>query len=380
MINKSIAYIFVTSMMKIIEMGGTQMTVYNFSAGPGVLPATVLDQIQTEMKSFNGSEMSILEISHRSKQYEAMELEAEANLRELMNIGDDYAVLFLHGGGTLQFTNIALNLTDKYHHVAYVDSGHWAQKAMAAAQKIDGLQVDCVKTAEDHLPAIRPLDDAPLDYLHITTNNTIEGTTYHQVPDSVSPLVADMSSNILAQPYDVNQFDLIYAGAQKNIGPAGMAVVIVKRDRLTSHPELSEIMDYWLEDQKHSALNTPPVFCIYAAGLVFKWLKKLGGVPAIYQQNLKQAKALYDYIDNSKLFNNSVVHDERSLTNVVFGTGNQRLDQQFITDAADKGLVNLAGHRLVGGMRASLYNAMPTAGVQALITQMKQFEMNHGGL
>lgn len=355
------------------------MTVYNFSAGPGVLPATVLDQIQTEMKSFNGSQMSILEISHRSKQYEEMELEAEKDFRDLMNIDDSYAVLFLHGGGTLQFTNIALNLTDKYHHVAYVDSGHWAQKAMEAAQKIDGLQVDRIGSSDNNLPKISAPDDDPLDYLHITTNNTIEGTTYHQIPNSTQPLVADMSSNIMAQPYDVNQFDLIYAGAQKNIGPAGMAVVIVKRDRLTSHPELSEIMDYWLEDQKHSALNTTPVFCIYAAGLVFKWLKKFGGVPAIYQQNLEQAKLLYDYVDNSKLFNNSVAKDERSLTNLVFGTGNKQLDQQFIADAADKGLVNLAGHRLVGGMRASLYNAMPTAGVKALINQMKQFEMNHGG-
>lgn len=356
------------------------MTVYNFSAGPGVMPQQVLDQIQAEMKSFNNSGMSILEISHRSQLYTEMEQIAEQNLRDLMHVSDDYAVLFLQGGGTLQFTNIALNLTDQFHHVAYMNSGHWAQKAMEAAQKIDGLKVDWIGDPKGGLPHIQALNSDHLDYLHVTTNNTIEGTTYHQIPETIQPLVADMSSNIMAEPYDVNQFDLIYAGAQKNIGPAGMAVVIVKKSRLASHPELSQIMDYWLEEQKHSALNTPPVFCIYASGLVFQWLKQFGGVEAIYQQNQEQANLLYDYIDNSKLFNNTIPAAERSLTNIVFGTGDQQLDQQFIATAADHGLISLAGHRLVGGMRASLYNAMPTAGVHELIEQLQQFELNHGGL
>lgn len=366
-------------MMRIIEMGGTQMTVYNFSAGPGVLPTAVLNQIQTELKSFNSSQMSILEISHRSQQYIEMQQAAENNLRDLMQIDDRYAVLFLHGGATLQFTSVPLNLTDQYHHVAYLNSGHWAQKALDAATKITGLKVEAVPKKTDRLPEIKPLDGTPLDYLHVTTNNTIEGTAYHQVPTGVGPIVADMSSNILAEPYDINQFDLVYAGAQKNIGPAGMAVVIVKRDRLTSHPDIPAVMDYWLEEQKHSELNTPPVFSIYAAGLVFKWLKEFGGVQAIYQQNLEQARLVYDFIDNSKLFNNSVNPTERSLTNIGFSTGNSQLDQQFSSEATAHGLIGLAGHRLVGGMRASLYNAMPTAGVKALIDFMQQFELTHGG-
>lgn len=369
-------------MMEIIGMGGTQMTVYNFSAGPGVLPAAVLDQIQTELKSFNHSQMSILEISHRSEQYMQMQQVAEQDFRDLMQIDDRYAVLFLHGGATLQFTSVPLNLTDQYQHVAYVNSGHWAKKAMDAASKIAGLKVDQIPKTTERLPEIKTLDDAPLDYLHITTNNTIAGTTYRQIPSKIAPLVADMSSNILAEPYDINQFDLVYAGAQKNIGPAGMAVVIVKRDRLTAHPEISDIMDYWLEDQKHSELNTPPVFSIYAAGLVFKWLKEFGGVSAIYQQNLEQANLLYDVIDNSKLFHNLVNADERSLTNIVFSTGDDQLDREFSAKANEQGLIGLAGHRLVGEMRASLYNAMPTAGVKALIEFMQQFERNqrnHGG-
>ncbi|WP_137597084.1 3-phosphoserine/phosphohydroxythreonine transaminase [Paucilactobacillus kaifaensis] len=356
------------------------MTVYNFSAGPGVLPAAVLDQIQTELKSFNSSQMSILEISHRSQQYIEMQQAAEDSLRDLMQIDDRYAVLFLHGGATLQFTSVPLNMTDHHHHVAYINSGHWAQKAMDAANKINGLAVDEVSKMTSQLPEIRPLNDMPLDYIHLTTNNTIEGTAYHQVPVNIGPLVADMSSNILAEPYDINQFDLVYAGAQKNIGPAGMAVVIVKRNRLTNHPKISDVMNYWLEDQKHSELNTPPVFSIYAAGLVFKWLKEFGGVPAIYQQNLAQANLLYDFIDNSTIFNNSVNVAERSLTNIVFSTGNDQLDHQFSSEANEQGLIGLAGHRLVGGMRASLYNAMPNAGVQALIKFMQQFELNHGGL
>lgn len=343
------------------------------------MPVPVVEQIQRELPSFQNSGMSIMEISHRSALYTDMELRAEQDLRDLMHISDDYAVLFLHGGGTLQFTAVPLNLAQQHHHVAYLNSGHWAVKAQEAAARIDGLQVDEISSADGSLPPIQDPQRGPLDYLHVTTNNTIEGTTYHQIPTIDQPLVADMSSNILAQPYDVNQFDLIYAGAQKNIGPAGMVIVIVKRDRLADQPILSEMMDYRIEANKHSALNTPPVFCTYAAGLTFKWLKQFGGVDAIYAQNQAQAHQLYEFIDNSKLFNNPVRPAERSLTNVVFVTGDKQLDAEFIAAAKEQGLVNLAGHRLVGGMRASLYNAMPNDGVTALINVMKDFEVQHGG-
>lgn len=354
---------------------------YNFAAGPGIMPVPVIEQIKQDLPSYRGSGMSVMEISHRSAIYTEMAQAAEQDLRSLMGISDEYAVLFLQGGGTLQFTNVALNLATQFHHVAYLNSGHWAQKALDAARRIDGLAVDEISPQnQNQLPPIKDPQLGMLDYLHVTTNNTIEGTTYHQIPTIDQPLVADMSSNILAQPYDVNQFDLIYAGAQKNIGPAGMAIVIVKRSRLTDQPILSEIMNYRLEDQKHSTLNTPPVFCIYAAGLTFKWLKQFGGVDQIYQRNLKQAHMLYDFIDNSRVFANHVTRSERSLTNVVFATGDKQLDADFIKLALDHGLLNLAGHRLVGGMRASLYNAMPTEGVAALIDVMKQFEVNHGGI
>lgn len=345
------------------------MTVYNFSAGPGVLAQPVKEQIQSELMSFQGSGMSVLEISHRSSLYMEMAAEAEADLRDLMEISDEYAVLFLPGGATLQFTNIPLNLARTTGHVAYLNQGHWAQKAVDAANKIQGLQVD----------EIKQFDQTPtgLDYLHITTNNTIEGTTIHSLPDVKAPIVADMSSNILAEPYQINDFDAVYAGAQKNMGVAGMAVVIVKRARLENCSELSDVMNYWLEDQKHSEPNTPPVFCIYAAGKVFKWLKSLGGVDTIYQQNKEQAAMLYDEIDNSGLFKNDIPTDQRSLTNIVFTTNDDQLNSQFISAAAEAGLTNLKGHRLLGGMRASLYNAMPTAGVTKLIEVMQKFESDH---
>ncbi|KRM13000.1 3-phosphoserine/phosphohydroxythreonine transaminase [Paucilactobacillus suebicus] len=354
---------------------------YNFSAGPGIMPAAVVEQIKRDMPSYKDSGMSIMEISHRSALYDEMAQQAETDLRDLMQISDDYEVLFLHGGGTLQFTNVPLNLATKNHHVAYLNSGHWAKKALDAANRIDGLTVEDIQPEKTgYLPSIKNPSVGPLDYLYVTTNNTIEGTTYHQIPKINTPLVADMSSNILAEPYDVNQFDLIFAGAQKNIGPAGMAIVIVKKNRLHEQPILSEIMDYHLEAKKHSALNTPPVFCIYAAGLTFKWLKQFGGVDRIYEQNQEQARTLYDSIDNSKLFKNDVPTRERSLTNIVFKTGDDNLDQQFVTQANRQGLISLGGHRLVGGMRASLYNAMPNEGVDALIDFMKRFEIDNGGL
>lgn len=355
------------------------MDVYNFSAGPSVLPNEVKQQITKDIISYQNSGMSILEISHRSSLYTDMLAKVQADLRDLMKISDEYAVLFLPGGATLQFTNLALNLATKFNHVAYLNSGHWAQKAIDAAKKVPGLQVDVIDSTNEYLPDINQNWSPQLDYVHLTTNNTIEGTTYHQIPELNEPLVADMSSNILAQPYDVNQFDLIYAGAQKNMGIAGLAIVIVKKERLKDMTNLSDVMNFWLEEKKNSEPNTPPVFSIYVAGLVFDWLKKQGGVAGIYQQNKAQAKMLYDYIDQSNLFGNQVKQAERSLTNIVFSTGNSELDKEFIAEAADEQLISLAGHRLVGGMRASLYNAMPTSGVEKLLSVMQKFEQNHKG-
>lgn len=357
------------------------MTVYNFSAGPGVMPIEVINQIREDLPSYKNSGMSVMEISHRSPLYEDLELEAEQDLRDLMHIGDDYAVLFLQGGGTLQFTSVPLNLATNYHKVRYANSGYFSKKAIEAAKRIQGLDVQVIENDEagSKLPTIPTTIDDKLDYLYLTTNNTIEGTTYHQTPNVNQPLAVDMSSNILAEPYNVNDFDLIFAGAQKNIGPAGMTVVIVKREKLVEQQLLSDVMDYRIEDAKHSSFNTPPVFNTYAAGLTFKWLKKFGGVDAIYQQNLEQAAMLYDFLDNSKVFHNDVPLAERSITNPVFKTDSKALDQEFIAQAKEHGLVNLGGHRIVGGMRTSLYNAMPTAGVKKLIEELKQFELTHGG-
>ncbi|CUS25658.1 3-phosphoserine phosphohydroxythreonine aminotransferase [Paucilactobacillus oligofermentans DSM 15707 = LMG 22743] len=356
------------------------MSVYNFSAGPGVMPVEVTNQIQRDLPSYKDSGMSVMEISHRSSLYTELELEAEQDLRDLMKISDDYAVLFLQGGGTLQFTSVPLNLATHYHKAVYLNSGYFSKKAIEAANRIDELTVQVIENSDptSKLPKIDGHIDN-VDYVYLTTNNTIEGTAYHQIPKFDQSLVVDMSSNILAEPYNVNDFDLIFAGAQKNIGPAGMTVVIVKRDKLVKQQLLSDVMDYRIEDNKHSAFNTPPVFNTYAAGLTFKWLKKMGGVEAIYQQNLEQADMLYDFIDNSKVFNNDVPAAERSITNAVFKTASSELDQEFINQAAAHGLVNLGGHRLVGGMRASLYNAMPTDGVVKLIDELKQFEVTHGG-
>ncbi|WP_125566999.1 3-phosphoserine/phosphohydroxythreonine transaminase [Companilactobacillus insicii] len=354
------------------------MTVYNFSAGPAMLPKPVLNQIKEDIPSFNNSGMSVMEISHRSSLFDNVIGDAEADLRELMNIPNNYKVLFLQGGATLQFTALPLNLATKYNHIGLIDTGHWSVRAGEEAEKI-GTEVTTVATSKNYdyhqLPDY--IDDGnQYDYIHLTTNNTIEGTAFDKLPKTDQILVGDMSSNFLAQQYRVEDFGAIYAGAQKNLGIAGLTVVIV-RDDLIGSKDLPSMLDYQLLANKNSMLNTPPVFAIYVAGLTLKWLKDIGGIAEMEKINRAKSNQLYQFLDQSKMFNNLIKDSDRSLTNIPFVTGNKELDQEFIKQAAARGLVNLKGHRLVGGMRASLYNAMPIEGVTALVDFLDEFETKH---
>ncbi|GLB47449.1 phosphoserine aminotransferase [Philodulcilactobacillus myokoensis] len=357
-------------------------TVYNFSAGPGVLPAPVIKQIQKELTSFHGSGMSILEISHRSTLFENVIDNAKQDLKDLMQVPDNYQILFFQGGGTGQFAAAPMNLASKHHRLALLDSGHWASKAHDEAIKL-GYQVDVLdSTKSEHYHELPHLsltfNQKNDDYLHVTINNTIEGTTYHQINNPTHlPLVGDMSSNFLAERYSVKDFGMIFAGAQKNLGPAGVTIVIVRDDLLKKVPKIPSILDYSLFAKKNSLYNTPPVFSIYAAGLVLKWLKKQGGVDVMESHNRKQSKMMYDFLDQSKLFRNDVKPSDRSLTNTIFTTGDQKLDLQVAKEATQHGLMSIKGHRSVGGLRASFYNAMPTAGVQSLIDFLHDFEKKH---
>lgn len=357
---------------------GSVTQVYNFAAGPAVLPAEVLRQVQSELISYKNSGMSVMEISHRSSLYTEMEAEAEADLRKLMSIPEDYDVLFLQGGATLQFAMAPLNLANRTRRIGFVDTGHWSQRAEEEAKLVTGIKAEVVASGEasnyTELPQAVELTEN-YDYLHLTLNNTIEGTMYKELPYTGKvPLVGDLSSNILGQEYNVTDFGMIYAGAQKNIGPAGLTVVVVKHSFFKDAPQLPAMLSYAKQAAKHSALNTPPVFAIYVAGLVFKWLVQQGGVAQMQQRNEAKAQLLYDYLDASQLFKSPVKKQWRSTTNVPFITGNQELDQRFIAQAQSNGLVNLKGHRLVGGMRASLYNAFPRTGVEKLVEFMQTFE------
>ena len=357
------------------------MVVYNFAAGPATLPTPVIHQIQSEMNNFAGSGMSILEISHRSAAFTAVIQQAEARLRALMAIPDDYAVLFMPGGGTGQFAAAPLNLALKYRRIAVLDSGQWASRAAAEAERV-GIAADILaSTQADHyqqLPGLsQPLPADTYDYLHLCLNNTIEGTAYTQLPAADDTLlVGDMSSNILAQPYAVTDFGLIFAGAQKNLGPAGVTVAIVRRALLTSEMAVPSVMDYHLFDQKHSLYNTPPVFAIYALNLVLGWVADQGGVAEMTRRNQIKSGKLYNFLDQSRLFHNNVDPAARSLTNIVFTTGDDNRDAAVIAAAEAGGLMNLQGHRSVGGLRASLYNAMPLAGVDALIDFLNAYEQH----
>jgi len=356
--------------------------VYNFAAGPSMLPEAALRQAAGEMLDFNGTGMSAMEMSHRSKAYQDIFDETEAVLRDLMHIPESYSVLFLQGGATGQFAAIPLNLLSAGGSADYVDSGNFAHGAMVEARKYGDIR--CAASSRDEnyvrIPDLDPANFNPkADYFYITTNNTIFGTRYVDLPETGSvPLVADMSSNILSEVFDINRFGVAYAGAQKNIGPAGLTIVIVRRDLLgRANPLCPKVFDWTVMTDKGSMLNTPPTYAIYMAGLAMKWLRDQGGVEAIEKVNIEKAKLLYDVLDDSDFYRATVVPKYRSRMNVTFTTPNPDLDAAFVKAAAGEGLVSLKGHRLVGGIRASIYNAMPVEGVKKLAGFMKQFEMEN---
>lgn len=353
--------------------------VYNFAAGPAVLPEEVLKEAADEMLDYNATGMSVMEMSHRSKDFEVIIQDAERNLRELMNIPNNYKVLFLQGGASMQFAMVPMNLM-KNRVADYIITGQWAKKAATEAEKFG--KVNVLATSADktfsYIPdmsKIKVSNDA--DYVYICHNNTIYGTTYHTLPDTKEKiLVADMSSDILSQPIDVTQYGLIFAGVQKNIGPAGTVIVIIREDLITDDVlnGTPTMLKYKIHSDNNSLYNTPPAYGIYICGKVFKHLKKLGGLEVMKVRNEEKAKILYDYLDSSKLFNGTVVKEDRSLMNVPFITGNKELDDKFIKEAKKVGIENIRGHRTVGGMRASIYNAMPIEGVKYLVEFMKKFE------
>ena len=353
--------------------------VYNFSAGPSTLPVAVLEQASKELLNYEGSGMSVMEMSHRSSVYQGIIDEAEASLRQLMNIPDNYKVLFLQGGASTQFAMVPLNLMVGSKKADFVNTGAWSKKAIAEAKKFG--EVNVIATSEDttfnYIPKLDPATFTPdADYFYITSNNTIYGTVYKNLPDTKGvPIVADMSSNILSEEINVADYGIIFAGAQKNMGPAGVTVVIIREDLVgKADASVPTMLNYETHVKAASMFNTPPTYSIYMAGLVFKWLLSNGGIKAMEETNKAKAQMLYDYLDSSDFYKGTVVQEDRSMMNVPFVSPSQELDAAFIKGAADKGLVNLKGHRTVGGMRASIYNAMPVAGVEALIAYMKEFE------
>lgn len=353
--------------------------VYNFSAGPAVLPEEVLKEAQEEMLDYRGCGMSVMEMSHRSKVFQNIIDEAEADLRDLMGIPSNYKVLFLQGGASLQFSMIPMNLM-KNGVADYIVTGQWAKKAYAEAQKYG--KANKIASSEDktfsYIPDCSDLPISPdADYVYICENNTIYGTKYKKLPNTKGKtLVADVSSCFLSEPVNVSDYGIIYGGVQKNIGPAGMDISIVRDDLITDDvlPGTPTMMKFKTHADAGSLYNTPNCYCIYMCGKVFKWLKKMGGLEVMKQRNEEKAKLLYDFLDQSKLFKGTVVPEDRSLMNVPFITGNADLDAKFVKESKEAGLENLKGHRTVGGMRASIYNAMPKEGVEALVAFMKKFE------
>jgi phosphoserine aminotransferase len=357
------------------------MRAFNFSPGPAVLPLEVLERAQDELLDWHQSGMSVMEISHRSKDFVQVAGEAEADLRELLSIPRNYKVLFLQGGASAQFSFVPMNLATPQSTADYVNTGHWSQKAIAEAGRY--CRVHVAGNAGGNYTRVPPQGELRFSdaasYAHYTPNETISGVEFGYVPETGGvPLVADMSSSILSRPLDVSKFGLIYAGAQKNIGPSGLVVVIVREDLIgRARPETPHVFDYRAAADSQSMLNTPPTFAWYMAGLVFKWLKKAGGLAAVGEHNRIKSQTLYAAIDASHLYENPVAKDARSWMNVTFILNKPELDAAFLADAAEAGLHGLKGHRVLGGMRASIYNAMPLAGVEALIAFMREFERRH---
>lgn len=352
--------------------------VYNFSAGPSMLPVEVLEKAQKEMVEYGSAGMSVMEMSHRSADYQAIIDSAEALVRELMNVPDNYKVLFLQGGGSTQFSMIPMNLGTKNKKADYVITGQWAKKAAAEAEKF--ITVNKVASSADKTFSYIPeLDKSQFskdaDYFYICYNNTIYGTRYTELPDTDAVLVADISSCAMSEEIDVSKFGLLFAGAQKNLGPAGVTLVIVREDLIGETLDGTPTMlNYQIHADNGSMYNTPPTYAIYTLKLVLEWIKSKGGIKELQKINEKKAKILYDFLDSSELFKGTVVEKDRSLMNVPFVTGNEEFDAKFVKEAKAAGFVNLKGHRTVGGMRASIYNAMPIEGVEKLVAFMKKFE------
>ena len=353
--------------------------VYNFSAGPAVLPEEVLKEAAAEMLDYNGTGMSVMEMSHRSKAYEEIIQGAEQDLRDLMNIPDNYKVLFLQGGASQQFAMIPMNLM-KNKVADYIITGQWAKKAYQEAQMY-GKANAIASSADETFSYIPDCSDLPIsedaDYVYICENNTIYGTKFKELPNTKGKtLVSDVSSCFLSEPVDVTKYGVIYGGVQKNIGPAGVVIVIIREDLITEDtlPGTPTMLKYKIHADNASLYNTPPAYGIYICGKVFKWLKKMGGLEAMKKHNEEKAKILYDFLDESKMFKGTVRKEDRSLMNVPFVTGDADLDAKFVKEAKAAGFENLKGHRTVGGMRASIYNAMPKEGVEALVAFMKKFE------
>ena len=356
--------------------------VFNFSAGPAVLPEQVLQQAAAEMMDYQGSGMSVMEMSHRSKTYQKIIDTAENDLRELMGIPDNYKVLFMQGGASQQFAMVPMNLM-KNKVADYIITGQWAKKAWQEAQ-LYGQANAIASSADQTFSYIPDCSDLPVsedaDYVYICENNTIYGTKFWELPNTKGkPLVSDVSSCFLSEPVDVTKYGMLYGGVQKNIGPAGVVIAIIREDLITEDvlPGTPTMLRYKTHADNGSMYNTPPAYGIYICGLVFQWLKSIGGLEAIAEHNKAKAKVLYDFLDSSDLFKGTVVKKDRSLMNVPFITGDAAMDEKFVKEAAAAGLVNLKGHRSVGGMRASIYNAMPLAGVEALVAFMETFEKNN---
>ena len=357
--------------------------VYNFSAGPSMLPEEVLKTAAAEMLEYGTSGQSVMEMSHRSKEYQAIIDEAEANLREIMNIPDNYTVLFLQGGASTQFAMVPMNLMTKNGKADYIVTGQWAKKAYKEAARYG--EANVVASSEDktfsYIPKLDPTTfTKDADYFHICMNNTIYGTKFNEIPDTGDvPLVADISSCMLSEPVDVKKFGVLYGGAQKNVAPAGLTIVIIREDLIGNAKDFTPTMfNYETHSENGSMFNTPPCYTIYVAGKVIKWIiNKFGSLEAMKEYNEKKAAILYNFLDNSEMFKGTVVAEDRSLMNVPFVTGDADLDAKFVAEAKAAGFVNLKGHRSVGGMRASIYNAMPIEGVEKLVEFMAEFEKNN---
>ena len=354
--------------------------IFNFSAGPAMLPAEVLARAGDEMLDWHGSGMCVMEMSHRGSEFIAIAAQAEADLRELLAIPPQYKVLFLQGGATLQFAQVPMNLLHGKGKADYVLTGEWSKKAIKEAKSYCDAAV--AASSEDRKFTYAPKQwkvRPEAAYVHYCSNETIGGVEFHETPSTSVPLVADASSHFLSRPIDVSRFGLIYAGAQKNAGPAGLTFVIVREDLIgKAEKGTPSVMNYKLQAEADSMLNTPPTYSVYVAGLVFKWLKQQGGISSIEKKNIEKARLLYDYLDASEFFKNPVAKEDRSRMNVPFTLANPAFDAEFLKGAEERGMVQLKGHRSVGGMRASIYNAMPLEGVQRLVEYMKEFEARHG--